>query len=86
MSDVRKTIRRVAISAGESVRIVRKLQELSQSLPAGLLGMPRSNISAIECGRLNLGIERAKALTRVLICHPAVLVYPGWDTNAVPVS
>ncbi|HEC28578.1 MAG TPA: transcriptional regulator, partial [Gammaproteobacteria bacterium] len=25
--------------------------------------------------------ERAKVLARALKCHPAVLVFPGWDVN-----
>ncbi|MFZ3014998.1 MAG: hypothetical protein WA045_14950 [Nitrospira sp.] len=28
---------------------------------------------------INLGVEPAKTLARVLQCHPAVLVFPGWD-------
>ena len=82
MSDIRKAKRRVAVSPGESVRIIRELQELSQNQLAVLAGMPQSTISAIERGRVNLGVERAKTLARVLKCHPAVLVFPGWDTSA----
>ena len=82
MSELRKAKRRVAISPGESVRIIRELQGLSQNQLADLAGMPQSTISAIERGRVNLGIDRAKTLARVLKCHPAVLVFPGWDTDA----
>jgi transcriptional regulator with XRE-family HTH domain len=82
MSEIRKARRRVAISPGESVRIIRELQELSQNQLADLAGMPQSTISAIERGRVNLGVDRAKTLARVLKCHPAVLVFPGWDVNA----
>jgi len=34
--------------------------------------------TAIENDRINSGVERAKTLARVLMCHPAVLV--GDDT------
>jgi len=34
---------------------------------------------AYENGRLNLGVERAKVLATALKCHPAVLVFPGWE-------
>ncbi|MGB5728377.1 MAG: helix-turn-helix transcriptional regulator, partial [Thiogranum sp.] len=44
-------------------------------------GIPQSTISAIENGRVNLGVERAKILARALKCHPAVLVFPGWDVH-----
>ena len=79
MSEFRPSKRRVEVSVGESVRILRELQELTQSQLADLTGIPQSTISAIENGRVNLGVERAKVLARALKCHPAVLVFPGWD-------
>ena len=78
-SDFRKARRRVDVSVGESVRIVRELQELSQNQLAERTGIPQSTISAIENDRINLGVERAKVIARALRCHPAVLVFPGWD-------
>ena len=73
--------RRIDVSIGESVRIVRELQEMSQNELAALTGIPQSTISAIERDRVNLGVERAKVLARALKCHPAVLVFPGWDVS-----
>ena len=67
------------MSVAESVRIVRELQERSQSQLAEATGIPQSTISAIENGRVNLGVERAKVLARALQVHPAVLVFPGWE-------
>ncbi len=82
MSNFRKAKPRIPVSPGESVRIVRELQELSQNELAAATGIPQSTISAIERERVNLGVERAKVLARALKCHPAVLVFPGWDTSA----
>lgn len=79
--DFRRARRRVDVSVGESVRIVRELQELSQNELADMTGIPQSTISAIENDRVNLGVERAKVLARALRCHPAVLVFPGWDEH-----
>ena len=79
MKNYRKAKKTVEVSVGESVRIMRELQELSQSHLAELSGIPQSTISGIENGRINLGVERAKVLARVLKCHPAVLVFPGWE-------
>ena len=79
MSEFRPSKRRVEVSVGESVRILRELQELTQSQLADLTGIPQSTISAIENDRVNLGVERAKVLARALKCHPAVLVFPGWE-------
>jgi transcriptional regulator with XRE-family HTH domain len=79
MKEFRPAKKRIEVSVGESVRILRELQELSQSQLSGLTGIPQAAISAIENGRVNLGVERAKVLARALKCHPAVLVFPGWD-------
>ena len=74
----RRARRRVELSVGESVRIMRELQELSQNELSEQTGVPQSTLSAIENDRVNLGVERAKVLARALKCHPAVLVFPGW--------
>ena len=72
---------REKVSVGESVRIIRELQELSQNALSVLTGIPQSTISAIEHDNVNLGVERAKVLARALKVHPAVLVFPGWDVE-----
>lgn len=82
MKDYRRAKKTIDVSVGESVRIIRELQELSQNELADLTGIPQSTISAIENDRVQLGVERAKVLARALQCHPAVLVFPGWDANS----
>ena len=81
MSEYRRAKRAVVVSPGESVRILRELQEMSQNELAEASGIPQSTISAIERERINLGVERAKQLARALKCHPAVLVFPNWDVE-----
>ena len=81
MKDYRKAKKLVDVSVGESVRILRELQEMSQNELSEVTGIPQSTISAIENDRVNLGVERAKILARALRCHPAVLVFPGWDVH-----
>jgi transcriptional regulator with XRE-family HTH domain len=79
MADFRPARRRLKDTVGESVRIVRELQGLSQNQLAERTGIPQATLSAIENDRVRLGVERAKVLARALKCHPAVLVFPGWD-------
>jgi transcriptional regulator with XRE-family HTH domain len=79
MEEFRPAKKRIEVTVGESVRIIRELQELSQNQLAELTGIPQATISAIENGRVNLGVERAKVLASALKCHPAVLLFPGWD-------
>lgn len=83
MKDYRPAKKRISVSVGESVRIVRELQELSQNALSELTGIPQSTISAIENDRVRLGVERAKVLARALKCHPGVLVFPGWEVPHV---
>ncbi len=79
MKTFRPTRKRIDVSVGESVRIIRELQGYSQNELARLTGIPQATISAIENDRVRLGVERAKVLGRALRCHPAVLVFPGWE-------
>lgn len=81
MSDYRKAIKKIDVSSGVSVRILRELQEMSQNDLAAATGIPQSTISAIENDRVRLGVDRAKVLAKALRCHPAVLVFPGWDVE-----
>jgi ribosome-binding protein aMBF1 (putative translation factor) len=69
--------KQITVSVGESVRIIRELQELSQNQLSQRTAIPQATISAIENDRLCLGVERAKVLARALKCHPGVLVFPG---------
>jgi transcriptional regulator with XRE-family HTH domain len=79
MKNYRRAKKTVDVSVGESVRIMRELQELSQTELAAFTAIPQSTISGIENDRIRIGVERAKVLARALKCHPAVLVFPGWD-------
>ncbi len=81
MKDYRRAKKSIDVTVGESVRIIRELQELSQNDLAEVTGIPQSTISAIENDRVKLGVERAKVLARALHCHPAVLVFPGWEAE-----
>ena len=81
LKDYKEAQKRVDVSIGESVRIIRELQGLSQNELSTLTGIPQSTLAAIEHDKINLGVERAKILARALKCHPAVLVFPGWNVD-----
>ena len=78
----KKATKHIDVSVGESVRIMRELQELTQNQLAELTGIPQATISGIENNRISLGVERSKVIAKALKCHPAVLVFPGWDIMA----
>jgi len=79
MNEYRPAKKRITVSVGESVRIIRELQELSQNQLSQLTGIPQTTISAIENNRVRLGVERAKVLAGALKVHPGVIVFPGWE-------
>ncbi|MBI4401395.1 MAG: helix-turn-helix transcriptional regulator [Nitrospirae bacterium] len=81
MKTFRPARKRITVSVGESVRIIRELQGYSQNALASLTGIPQATLSASENDRVRLGVERAKILARALKCHPAVLVFPGWEVG-----
>ena len=55
MSEYHKAKRQVEVTMGESVKIIRELQGLSQNELAIISGIQQSTISAIERDRINLG-------------------------------
>jgi DNA-binding transcriptional regulator YiaG len=55
-----KTI--VHVSIGESVKIIRELQDLSQNQLSVITGIPQSTISAIEHNRVNMVLKEQKCL------------------------
>ncbi|HEV3189226.1 MAG TPA: helix-turn-helix transcriptional regulator [Polyangiaceae bacterium] len=73
---------RVALTPGDSVRIARELQEMTQAELAERSGIPQPTLSSIENGRSTLGAERAERLARALKVHPAVLLWPNWNVDA----
>lgn len=78
--DYRRARPAASVTPGESVKLIRELQGLSQAELSDKAGIPQPTISGIETGRIKLGAERAKTLARALRVHPAVLLFPGWQT------
>jgi transcriptional regulator with XRE-family HTH domain len=72
---------RVALTPGESVRVVRELQEMTQAELASATGITQPTLSSIESGRVTLGADRAEKIARALKVHPAVLLWPNWDAG-----
>ena len=78
-NEFRVAKKNIDVSVGESVKIIRELQGLTQTELSELTNIPQATISAIENERIKLRLERAKILAKALHCHPAVLVFPGWS-------
>jgi len=74
---------RTTITPGEMLRTLRELQELSQNELAQRTSMTQSNLSAMENGSRNIGRERALTLAKALRVHPAVLLFPDFDSSTL---
>jgi transcriptional regulator with XRE-family HTH domain len=72
-----------SLTPGEALKMLRELQNLSQSDLAKLTGISQSNISALENNTRQLGRERALVLAKALRVHPAVLLFPDFDIASV---
>lgn len=64
MMTFRPAKRSIRVSLGESVRILRELQEFSQTELSSRSGIPQATLSAIENERVKLGVEPARVLAR----------------------
>lgn len=68
----------VELSGPSGLRLIRGFND--EALSGNWKGFRSSRLN--QQYRVNLGIERAKSLARALRCHPAVLVFPGWDVES----
>ena len=73
--------RHTLLTVGQSVRIAREFQELTQAALASRSGIAQATLSGIEHDRITLGVDRAKRLARALKVHPAVLLFPSWEES-----
>ena len=76
------TVRPAAhLTTGMMIKILRGKNELSQNQLAEITLLTQPTISGLENDRITLGVERAKTLARALNTHPAVLVFPDWESD-----
>ena len=68
----------IHVSNGDSIRIVREMQELSRSELAKLAGISKATLSAIEKDELQPDANLIKLLAHHLKVPPAVLM-EGWQ-------
>ena len=73
----------VSITPGEMLKTLRELQELTQNQLAEATGISQSNISGMETNAKNVGRDRALILAKALKVHPAVILFPDYQTEAV---
>lgn len=68
------------LTPGKALKIYRELNGLSQNQLAEMSGIKQGTISSLENDRITMGIDRAKALAKVLGVHPGILAFADWDS------
>ncbi|HET7560949.1 MAG TPA: helix-turn-helix transcriptional regulator [Rhodanobacteraceae bacterium] len=68
--------KRIDVSPGESVRIIRELQGLSQTQLASLCGIPQTTISSIETGRVT-SVSSAQRFLQ----HRSIAILRCWSSR-----
>lgn len=74
LKDYKLARKRIDLSTGDSVRIMRELNELTQPRLAEITGIAANTLAAIENDQLALGIEHATILATALHVDPAILL------------
>lgn len=72
----------ITITPGEMLKTLRELQALTQNQLAEETGISQSNISSMETNAKNIGKDRALILAKALKVHPAVILFPDYQTEA----
>ncbi len=73
----------IEITPGQMLKTLRELQELTQKELAEMTELNQSHISAMENGTSQIGRERALKLAEALKTHPAVILFPDFDTTNI---
>lgn len=73
----------VHVTPGEMLKKLREFHGMTQKELADATGIIQSNLSALESGARQIGRERALLLAKALKVHPAVILFPDFDTNEV---
>jgi len=72
--------RHVKLSTGRVIQMLRELKEWTQADLAERCGISATNISLLENDRVDIGKKRAEALARAFNIHPAIIMFPGYDS------
>ena len=59
---------------------------MSQSELSRITGIPQPAISAFERGAEEMGLKRIKVLAMALHVHPAVIAFPDWQAEIIPLT
>jgi len=74
---------RAALSTGEVIRMLRELKGWTQGELADRSGISATNISLLENEKIDIGKRRAEQLARAFNVHPAIVMFPEYESKEI---
>ena len=71
------------LTTGEVVKMLRELKGWTQEGLAKSCGINATNISLLENNRLDIGKKRALQLAIAFSVHPAIIMFPEYESEAI---
>ena len=74
---------RAVLTTGEAIRMLRELKGWTQDQLAEKSGILAVNISSLENNRIEIGKKRAEQLAAAFKVHPAIFMFPEYESEAI---
>ena len=71
------------VTTGEIIRMLRQLKGWTQSDLSERSGISATNISLLENGKIDIGKRRAEQLAKAFDVHPAIIMFPEYESQAI---
>ena len=71
------------VSTGEVISILRGKKGWTQEELARRSGISAANLSMLENDRVDIGKKRAEQLARAFGVHPAIIMFPEYESLAI---
>ncbi len=68
------------VSTGRVIQMLRELKGWTQEELAKRSGITATNLSLLENNRVDIGKKRAEHLAKAFGVHPAIIMFPEYDT------
>ncbi|MBI2095784.1 MAG: helix-turn-helix transcriptional regulator [Candidatus Omnitrophica bacterium] len=72
-----------ALSTGEVIRMLRELKDWTQDDLAARSGISAANLSLLENGKVKIGKKRAEQLAKAFEIHPAIIMFPEYESAEI---
>ena len=68
------------VTSGDVIRMLRELKGWTQDQLADRSGIAATNISLLENDNIDIGKKRAEQLAKVFGIHPAIIMFPEYES------